>query len=124
MKNKIRILLFVLTLLFFATAVTVKNAITDNDILDLEAKKFTNTIQNKEQIIDKIFSDSILNKTFVNSERYPLQVREISKEYQQHQIYLYIYKNGKPIFWSSNIYVPETDAGLKEGISYIYADNF
>ena len=61
MKNKIRILLFVLTLLFFATAVTVKNAITDNDILDLEAKKFTNTIQNKEQIIDKIFSDSILN---------------------------------------------------------------
>ncbi|MGN0001943.1 MAG: ATP-binding protein [Sphingobacterium composti] len=124
MKNKIRILLFVLTLLFFATPVTVKNAITDNDILELESGKFAATLHQKERIIDKIFADSILNKTFVNSERYPLQVREISNDYQNQQIYLYIYKNTKPIFWSSNIYVPDTDAGLKDGISYIYADNF
>ena len=124
MKNKIRILLFVLTLLFFATAVTVKNAITDKDILDLETKKFTTNLHHKEQIIDDLLSDSILNKTFVNSERYPIQVREIANEYDDQQIYLYIFKNSKPIFWSSNIYVPETDAGLKEGSSYIYADNF
>lgn len=124
MKNKIRILLFVLTLLFFATAVTVKNAITDKDILDLESEKVTKEIQKKEQIIDQIFADSILKKTFVNSERYPLQVREIANKYLEQQIYLYLYKNSKPIYWSSNIYVPETDAGLKEGINYINGDNF
>lgn len=124
MKNKIRILLFVLTLLFFATAVTVKNAITDKDILDLESEKVAKEIQKKEQIIDQIFADSILKKTFVNSERYPLQVREIANKYLEQQIYLYLYKNSKPIYWSSNIYVPETDAGLKEGINYINGDNF
>ncbi|MCA5006067.1 ATP-binding protein [Sphingobacterium bovistauri] len=124
MKNKIRILLFVLTLLFFATAVTVKNAVTDVDILNLETKKFTTQLHNKEKLVYKIFSDSILHKTFVNSERYPLQVREIANKYDSEQIYLYIYKNSKPIFWSSNIYVPDTDLGLKDGISYILADNF
>lgn len=124
MKNKLRILLFVLTLLFFATAVTVKNAITDKDILDLESKKFASNLHQKEKLIEGIFSDSILNKTFVNSERYPLQVREIANEYEQQQIYLFIYKKSKPIFWASNIYVPDTEAGLKEGTSYIYADNF
>lgn len=124
MKNKIRILLFVLTLLFFATAVTVKNAITDKDVLDLESQKVTQNIHLKEQIIDEIFGDSILQKTFINSERYPLQVREIANEYKEKQIYLYLFKNSSPIYWSTNIYVPETDAGLKEGISYINGDNF
>src|SRR5690606_439546 len=124
MKNKLRILLFVLTLLFFATAVTVKNAITDKDILDLESKKFASNLHQKEKLIDAIFSDSILNKTFVNSERYPLQVREIANEHEKQQIYLYIYKKSKPIFWASNIYVPDSGAGLKEGTSYIAADNY
>ena len=124
MKNKFRILLFVLTLLFFATAATVKNTISDNDILNLEVKNFSDNLHKKEDLINKVFSDSILNRTFVNSERYPLQIREIANDYEKEQIYFYIYKNSKPIFWGSNIYVPDTDAGLKEGTNYIYADNF
>lgn len=124
MKNNIQILLFVLTILFFATAVTVKNAININDILDIETKNLSNIIRNNEDQIDEIFQDSIASKTFANSERYPLQVQEIAKKTRKENIYLFLFKNSKPIFWSTNIYVPDTDAGLKEGTSFISADNY
>lgn len=124
MNNKLRILLFVLTLLFFATAFSVKKAINDIDILELESKSLGEKLQRKEQLIDELFSDSLVIKTFINSERYPLQVREISNSYQHHQIYIYIYKDNKPIFWSTNVYVPETDAGIKPEASFINAENY
>ena len=124
MKNKIRILLFVLTLLFFATAVTVKNSITDLDVLKLETKNLTHRLHYKEIVLDSLLSNEDYVKIFKNSERYPLQVRELANQYKDQQIYLYIFKKTSPIFWTSNIYVPETDAGLKEGLSYINGDNF
>src|SRR5690606_16108636 len=123
MSNNIRIFLFVLTVLFIATAVTINNSINDNEILDMDSKLLTENIHEKEEIIDHLFKDELLLKTFANSERYPLQVREISRKYREKSIFLFIYKNNAPIFWSSNIYVPETANGLKNNISYITAEN-
>src|SRR5690606_31302700 len=50
-------------------------------------------------------------------------IREISKKYQEEFINLYIYKNNLPIFWSSNIYVPESIDGLRDNASYISIEN-
>lgn len=124
MKNNLRVLLLVLTLLFIATAFSIRKSITETDILDLDTRHLTENLQEREKLIDEIFSDSLYLKTFVNSDRYPLQIKEISKKYEADQIYLYLYKNKKPIFWSSNMFVPETEAGLKNDVSFIKMDNF
>lgn len=123
MSTKIRIFLAILTFSLIATAVTINHTVNDNDILDLDSKHLTKNLHEKEREIDNIFADSLLLKTFANSDRYPLQIREISKKHQENFIYLYIYKNNKPIFWSSNIYVPETTKGLRDGVSYLSVEN-
>lgn len=124
MKNNLRILLLVLTLLLIATAFSIRKSISETDILDLDTRYLTENLRDRENQIDHIFADSLYLKTFVNSDRYPLQIKEISKRYEEEDIYLYLYKNSKPIFWSSNMYVPETDAGLKNNVSFINPENF
>jgi hypothetical protein len=119
MSTKIRIFLAILTACLITTAITINHRVGDKDILDLDSKNLTKNIHEKEREIDQIFTDTLLLKTFSNSERYPLQIREISKKYQQRSINLYVYKHNKPIFWTSNIYVPESIEGLREGVSYI-----
>ncbi|HMR18494.1 MAG TPA: hypothetical protein PKA53_04270, partial [Sphingobacterium sp.] len=123
MSTKIRIFLAILTFSLIATAVTINQVVEDKDILDLDSKHLTKSIHEKEREIENIFSDSLLLKTFANSDRYPLQIREISKKYLEKFIYLYVYKDNKPIFWSSNIYVPETTDGLKKDATYVIAEN-
>lgn len=124
MKSNLRILLLVLTLLFIATAFSIRKSISETDILDLDTKYLTENLREREELIDDLFTDSLYLKTFVNSDRYPLQIKEISKRYEEDDIYLYLYKNKKPVFWSSNMYVPETEAGLKNDVSFITPENF
>lgn len=124
MKNNLRILLLVLTLLFIATAFSIRKSISETDILDLDTKYLTENLRERENLINNIFTDSLYLKTFINSDRYPLQIKEISKRYESDDIYIYLYKNKKPIFWSTNMYVPETEAGLKNDVNFIKTDNF
>jgi len=123
MSNNIRILLLVLTFLFIGTAITINSTIHDKHILDTESKALTKKIHAKEDIIDDIFQDELLLKTFANCERYPLQVREIAKKYQEQSIHLFVYRKNEPIFWNFNIYVPESLNGLKNDLSYISTEN-
>lgn len=123
MSTKIRIFLAILTVCLIATALTINKVVDEQHILEMDSKKLTDGIHDKEDQIDKIFADTLLQKIFANSERYPLQIREISKKYQEEFINLYIYKNNLPIFWSSNIYVPESIDGLRDNASYISIEN-
>lgn len=124
MKNNIRVLLLVLALLFLGTALTIHHSITETDILELDTDYLNKNLAKKEDLVDQIFKDSLLLKTFANSERYPLQLKDISGEYVKKHIYLYIYRNNKPVFWSKNMYVPVTSAGLPKETSFIKTDNF
>lgn len=124
MKNNIRILLLILTVLFIATALTIRNTVTEKDILERDTYYLTKNLTKKENIIEQIFNDSTLLKTFANSERYPLQLQEIANNYIKDHIYLYIYKNNKPIFWSTNIYVPNNVGIVPERSSFIHDDNY
>lgn len=123
MSTKIRIFLAILTVCLVATAITINKVVDEKHILEMDSKKLTAGIHEKEDQIDEIFADTLLQKTFANSERYPLQIREIAKKYQKEFIHLFVYKNNRPIFWSSNIYVPETIQGLRDATSYISVEN-
>lgn len=124
MKNKIRVLLFILTLLFIGTAISIKLAIQDQDILTLDSKTLTKYLHQKEKIVDDLLKDSITYRTFINSQRYPLQVKDIANKYEKQNIHLYIYKNNKPIFWNSNVYVPNKEIQLKSPVNFINTDNY
>lgn len=124
MKNKIRVLLFILTLLFIGTAISIKTAIKEPDILNLDTKSLISNLHKKEKIVDKLLEDSVMYKTIKNSQRYPLQVKEIANKYEKQSIQLYIYKDNKAIFWNSNIYVPDKEILLRNPVNFINTDNY
>lgn len=124
MGNKIRILLLILTVSFLATAIMINNMVTDDDMLELDTRTLAKNVHKQEDLIDKVFADSSLMKAFVNVEVYPSQVLELTKAYRdKHRIFFYIYKDHKPVFWNTNIYVPHTDVGIQADAVYIQEDS-
>ncbi|MGH2623000.1 MAG: sensor histidine kinase, partial [Sphingobacterium sp.] len=124
MGNKIRILLLILTVSFLATAIMINNMVSKDDMLALDTKTLTTNIHEYEDLIDGYYQDSSLIKAFENVEVYPSHVLDFTQKLaSKDNIYIYIYKDHQPIFWSSNIYVPPTDAGVQENVSFIKDDN-
>ncbi len=124
MRNRIHILLFILTLAFFGTAYTIHLSIDDKDIFEYDTKTLSESIHKREKSIIQLFSDSNVLKVFQNAEKYPLQVSEISNRYVDSGIFFTIFKDHKPIQWNSSIYVPESDLGLNdEHTSFIKTSN-
>lgn len=119
-SSKIRLLLILLTLSFIVTAITLQNVVSDKDILNFETANLESKIHEKEDLIDHLFSDPIILKTFKNAEKYPDQSYRILEKYDKEEgIKLFIFKNHELLLWSSNIFVPLTDGGLKNTINYI-----
>jgi len=123
MLTKIRILLLVLTLTLIGTGLTIHFTTTEEDILELDQKELTETIHKYETRIDELWQDSLLVKTFQNAEKYPLQVAEITDKTAKEYIFFFIYKHHELVHWSSNVYVPVTDLGVREGTSFIQSEN-
>lgn len=123
MGNRIRILLLLLTLAFLGTALTIHFTIEDEDMLVLDTQKLSNSIHKKERAIENLLKDSITIKTFENVDKYPLQVSAISQRMAKQGILIYIYKDHKPVYWGSNIYVPLNDLGFKTNTSFIRTEN-
>lgn len=124
MGNKIRILLLILTVSFLATAIMINNMVSEDDMLELDTRTLAGNVHKHEEIIDDVFADSALLKAFVNVEIYPSQVLELTQEYRdKHRIFFYVYKDHKPVFWNTNIYVPRTDSGIQSDAVYIQEDS-
>lgn len=123
MLTKIRILLLILTLTLVGTAMTIHFTITDEDMLELDASKLTNKIHQFENKIDEVWADSLSIKTFQNVEKYPLQVAELTSKLKKDFVLIYIYKHHELVHWSDNNYVPATDLGLKNKISFLETTN-
>ncbi|MEJ5148629.1 MULTISPECIES: HAMP domain-containing sensor histidine kinase [Sphingobacterium] len=119
-SSKIRILLILLTLSFIVTAITLQKSITSKDILNFETANLESKIHEKEEVIDELFADPIILKTFKNAEKYPEQSYHILEKYNKDEgIALFIFKNHELLLWSTNLFVPLTDAGLKNPVNYI-----
>lgn len=119
-SSKIRLLLILLTLSFIVTAITLQQSISSKDILNFETANLESKIHEKEDLIEHLFADPIVLKTFKNAEKYPEQSYHILEKYDKEEgIALFIFKNHELLLWSSNIFVPLTDGGLKNTVNYI-----
>ena len=105
------------------TALTIHFTITDEDMLELDEKKLTRKIHWYEDRIDEIWSDSLVIKTFQHADKYPMQLSNITTELAKEYIYFYIYNDNQIIHWSTNIYVPFSDVGLRKNTSVIQTEN-
>lgn len=105
------------------TALTIHFTITDEDMLELEERKLTRKIHWYEDRIDEIWSDSLIIKTFQHADKYPAQLTNITTELSKEHIYFYIYNDNQIIHWSTNIYVPFSDVGLRKNTSVIQTEN-
>ncbi|PRD51258.1 ATP-binding protein [Sphingobacterium gobiense] len=123
MLTKIRFLLLVLTLSLMGTALTIHFTITDEDMLELDEKKLTRKIHWYEDRIDELLGDSLIIKTFQHADKYPVQLTNITTELTQEHIYVNIYRDNQIIHWSTNIYVPFSDVGLRRNTSVIQTEN-
>lgn len=121
---KIRLLLLILTLCFIGTAVTIKESVTDKEILDIDTKSLNEYIGSQEKKIDRIFNDSLLLKTFKNYDQYPIAVYQAFEKYKnKEKVYLFLFKDHEPKMWSTHLFVPITDQGFLEKSHFIQDDN-
>ncbi len=121
---KIRLLLLILTLCFIGTAITIKESVTNKEILDIDTKSLNDYISEQEKKVDLIFKDSLLLKTFKNYDQYPIAVYQAFERYKNDQeVYLFLFKDHQPKMWSTNLFVPITDQGFLEKSNFVQDDN-
>lgn len=123
MLTKIRFLLLVLTLSLLGTAITIHFTITDEEMLQLDERKLTGKIHGFEDRIDQIWKDSLVVKTFQNVDKYPVQLAQMTDDFGKEFIFFYIYRDNQIVHWSTNIYVPVTDVGIRAKTSYLQSEN-
>ncbi|GAA4781934.1 HAMP domain-containing sensor histidine kinase [Olivibacter ginsenosidimutans] len=121
---KIRILLLVLTLCFIGTAITINLTFRKDELLRLEAKRIEQNLHKKELFVKSFLADTNnfnALRDIQNDEELTQKIVEYLGE--QKQIYVYTYSNSELTFWGSDRIVPQSDAGLPEGSSWITPDN-
>ncbi len=121
---KIRLLLLILTLCFIGTAITIKESVTNKEILDIDTKSLNDYIAQQEKKVDRIFNDSLLLKTFKNYDQYPIAVYQAFEKFKTNEkVYLFLFKDHEPKMWSTHLFVPITDQGFPEKSNFIQDDN-
>ncbi len=121
---KVRILLFILTLCFTVTAITVNNFYDRGEILLHEGSTIEKNLHKKEAEVRAFLADSVLFNSLKDVHQNEDLAQELIVNYgEKKQIYVYTYSNNELIFWGSNTIVPKTDAGVSVGSSFITWDN-
>ncbi|MFD2742797.1 MULTISPECIES: sensor histidine kinase [Sphingobacterium] len=121
MGNRVLLLLSIIMFLLFATALIIHNTITEADMLSINTETISSNIHKKEKVVEDLFTDSLALKTFANVERYPTQALQLTKNLSSDDqlTYFYVYKNNKPIFWSSNLLVPPSDKTFVQETTFV-----
>ncbi|TZF82092.1 HAMP domain-containing protein [Pedobacter sp. BS3] len=115
---KIRLLLFLLTLSFAATAITISLTFHKEEILERDARIIEKRLQQKENYVKSLLTDPQYFQSLKSLDRNgEAAIHNINKLCKEQSIFLYTYRNGRLEFWGETRIVPETDAGLKEGVS-------
>ncbi len=115
---KIRLLMLLLGVCCFATALSIRNSVTKKDLLIHEADELQKNLLAKEKVafdyfttldkieeLKKIGVDEILADKFVN-------------KYRKEGINVLVYKNNQLQYWSSYKVIPQNLQRLKEGASF------
>ena len=121
---KIRLLLFLLTISFAATALTLHFTFDKSEILDFDAKLVERNLNKKETFVSTYVAEPNNFRDLKNVHNNPgLATRVIQEFRDERSIYVFTYQKNQLLFWGSNDIAPVTDAGLKEGSSLIKSQN-
>ncbi len=117
---KIRILLLVLALAFLGTALTLHYSFDKAEILHRDAGKIQERLRQKEEFVLRFLNTRQLFDSLKTIHTNPLWVQNLVPGLQNdHQVYLLTYQNNKLRFWSSIDVLFESDAGFKEGSTFL-----
>ncbi|WP_207533528.1 sensor histidine kinase [Desertivirga arenae] len=121
---KIRLLLFLLTISFAATALTIHFTFDKSEILEFDGSTIEHNLNKKEKFIKSYLAD---NKNLINvktAHQDPnVAITLINELEKERSIYVHTYYDHNLIFWGTNKVAPITDAGLKEGSSFYRPSN-
>ncbi|PWG82573.1 sensor histidine kinase [Pararcticibacter amylolyticus] len=121
---KIRLLLFILTIGFAATAISVHFNFDKGQILESDARTIEQNLQKKERFVKSFLNNKANFKALQSIHKNPARAAELIKDFRdKRSIYLHTYYNEQLVFWGANRIVPTTDAGLKEGSNRLKTRN-
>ncbi len=121
---KIRLLWFLLTLSFIATALTISLTFHSADLLQRDAATLQNNLHKKERYVLDRFNDKAWFGALKRVDSDGLLALDLFNELRtQRSLFLFTYRNHKLVFWGANRLAFETDAGLKEGSTLISWQN-
>ena len=121
---KVRVLLFVLTLVFACTAITVHQVFDRKEILASEAAILKRNLHSKEKFIHKFLADSSnfeALKTADQNEEWALKF--IPEFRDKRKIYLQTFIDHKVRFWNSVEVNFPSEQSIPEGSSLIISSN-
>lgn len=114
----------VLTLCFIGTAITINLTYTADQLLVNEGREIERNIQAKEKIVYDFLADSSQVTTLKQLSYAVDDIEEVIANFvDKHNIYVHTYVNHNLEVWTTDKYVPQTNAGIREGTSVIKADN-
>ena len=120
---KIRLLLFLLTVSFAVTAITINFTFNKDEILEFDAKTIEKKLHSKEKFI-KSYLNGPKFDSLRNLHNNPAQATDLISEFRNERlIYIHTYYDHQLRFWGTVRIAPTTDAGLKEGSNLLKREN-
>lgn len=117
---KIRLLLFVLALAFAGTAITINLTFNKEEILYLDSRNIQGHLHEKEKFINDFLNDPVIFDSLKTLHRNAAWAQSLIPKFQdERHIYLHTYHNGKLQFWIGNSVLFDSDAGFKEGSTFL-----
>jgi two-component system nitrogen regulation sensor histidine kinase NtrY len=124
-RAKIRLLLALLTVSLFITAIIVPRSYTPDNTLEQTAKILESNIHDKEGYVNEIINDRALFDQFKNLSKKPGKaLNELIQDYTvKKRIWFITMRNNKLAFWSGVKVLPGNPGTIKEGYSFIKQPN-
>lgn len=123
--TKIWFLIGILTICFFVSALTIRLTFDSRNILINDAVQLEQNLHRKEKIVFDLIEDVNLVeeiKAVEANNPQPLEQWVLDLN-NNHQIFTYAYSNNSLVWWSTNSFVPRTDAGISDGSNILKAGN-
>ncbi len=123
-SSKVRISLFVLTWCFALSAFFMSRSFDSRDILEADGQAIERNLHRKERLVRTLLEDT---SSFEMLKELPgndsLAQNLLERYSDQHRVFVYTYSNNDLIFWGSDRVVPQSDAGLLDGSSFLTTEN-
>lgn len=116
--------MLILSLCFIGTAVTINRTFNDREILLLDGRTIQRNLHTKEQLVNNFLQDTSHFNTFRSIPANGALTEELIAYFvKKHDVYPFTYVNNELVFWGTDKFVPKTDAGIRDGVDMIHAEN-